>query len=125
MTHYADLTRYSSYESDQEMLDVGWPAPTHDHRTGVVDERVVDALKVLSAAYDNQTRGFHHCGFRDTYRPVVLGGLAGDTEVRLGSAEIRGRGADCTRYAAPNLVIHYITEHHHCPPEEFRRAGRR
>ncbi|MFI2506186.1 hypothetical protein [Streptomyces sp. NPDC018972] len=125
MTHYPDLTRYSYDWSDQEMLNVGWLASAHGYRTGVVDERVVDALKVLSTAYDNQMRGFHHCAFCDTYRPVVLGGPALDTEVWLGSAEIRVRGDDGTRYAAPNLVIHYITEHHYCPPEEFCRAAAR
>ncbi|GAA2284924.1 hypothetical protein GCM10010415_63560 [Streptomyces atrovirens] len=125
MTYYPDLTRYSYDESDQEMLNVGWLAPEHDYRTGVVDERVVDALKVLSAAYDNQMRGIHHCEFCDVDRPVVLGGPAMDTEVWLGSAEIRVRGADGTLYAAPNLVIHYMTEHHYCPPEEFCRAATR
>ncbi|WP_405683310.1 hypothetical protein [Streptomyces sp. NBC_00057] len=45
-----------------------------------------------------------------------------DTEVWLGSAEIRVRGADGTLCTAPNLVIHYITEHQYCPPEEFCRA---
>ncbi|GGY97634.1 DUF7919 family protein [Streptomyces poonensis] len=123
MTHYPDLTRYSYDESDQEMLNVGWLAPDHSYCTGVVDERVVTALKVLSASYDNQMRGVHHCEFCDTDRPVVLGGPAMDTEVWLGSAEIRVRGADGTLYAAPNLVIHYITQHQYCPPEEFCRAA--
>ncbi|GFH37407.1 DUF7919 family protein [Streptomyces pacificus] len=125
MTYYPDLTRYSYDESDQEMLNVGWLAPEHGYRTGVVDERVVDALKILSAAYDNQMRGVHHCEFCGIDRPVVLGGPAGDTEVWLGSAEIRVQGADGTRYAAPNLVVHYMTAHHYCPPEEFCRAAAR
>jgi hypothetical protein len=46
-------------------------------------------------------------------------------EVWLGSAEIRVQGADGTLYAAPNLVIHYMTAHHYCPPEEFCRAAAR
>ncbi|MFE4053375.1 hypothetical protein [Streptomyces sp. YIM B13518] len=56
---------------------------------------------------------------------VGIGGPAGDTEVWLGSAEIRVQGADGTRYAAPNLVIHCMTAHHYCPPEEFCRAAAR
>ncbi|WP_444545366.1 DUF7919 family protein [Streptomyces capillispiralis] len=27
-----------------------------------------------------------------------------------------------TLHAAPNLVIHHMTAHHYCPPEEFCRA---
>jgi hypothetical protein len=126
MTYYRDLTRYAYDPHDasgQEMLNVGWLAPGHGHRTGIVDERVVDALRVLGLGYDNQMRGVHPCGFCDTGRPVVLGGPALDTEVWLGSAEIRVRGADGTLYTAPNLVIHYITEHRYCPPEEFCRAA--
>ncbi|MFJ5684300.1 hypothetical protein [Streptomyces sp. NPDC093099] len=122
MTHYPDLTRYSYNESDQEMVNVGWLAPEHDYRKGLVDKRVVDALRALSAGYDNQMRGIHDCEFCDTDRPVILGGPALDTEVWLGSAEIRVQGADGMFYAAPNLVIHYITEHQYCPPEEFCRA---
>ncbi|MEU1041922.1 hypothetical protein ACFYP4_15700 [Streptomyces sp. NPDC005551] len=123
MTYYADLTRYSYDESDREMLNVGWLALGHDYPTGIVDDRVVDALKVLSADYDNQMRGVHHCEFCRTDRPVVRGGPSLDTEVWLGSAEIRVRGADGTLYAAPNLVIHYITEHRYCPPESFCSAA--
>ncbi|QXE36016.1 hypothetical protein KQY30_18915 [Streptomyces sp. GMY02] len=122
MTHYPDLSRYSYDESDQEMLNVGWLAPEHDYRKGLVDERVVDALRALSVGYDYQMRGIHECEFCGTDRPVILGGPALDTEVWLGSAEIRVRGADGMFYAAPNLVIHYITEHRYCPPEEFCRA---
>ncbi|WP_405680550.1 hypothetical protein [Streptomyces sp. NBC_01238] len=125
MTQCPNLTRYSYDESDREILNVGWLAPEHDYRTGIVDERVVDALRVLSADYDNQMRGVHHCEFCDADRPFVLGSPAMDTEVWLGSAEIRVRGADGTLYTAPNLVIHYITEHQYCPPEEFCRAAAR
>lgn len=84
---------------------------------------MIDALKVLSGAYDNQMRGVHHCEFCSTERPVILGGPARDTQVWLGSAEIRAQGADGTLYAAPNLVIHYITEHRYCPPRGVLPGG--
>ncbi|MEU2909365.1 DUF7919 family protein [Streptomyces massasporeus] len=123
MTYYRDLSPYSYDESARDMLNVGWLAREHSYPSGVVDERVVSALKILSATYDNQMRGIHHCEFCDTDRPFVLGGPGMDTDVWLGSAEIRVEGVDGTLYAAPNLVIHYITEHHYCPPEEFCRAA--
>ncbi|WP_442818092.1 DUF7919 family protein [Streptomyces sp. NBC_01224] len=37
----------------------------------------------------------------------------------------RAWGADGILYTAPNLLIHYITEHQYCPPEEFCRAAAR
>lgn len=92
MTYYPDLTTYEYDASGQEMLNVGWLTPGHAYRTGIVDDRVTDALKALSSAYDNQMRGVHHCEFCSTERPVILGGPALDTQVWLGSAEIRARG---------------------------------
>ncbi|MEU0101771.1 hypothetical protein [Streptomyces sp. NPDC006267] len=123
MSHYPDLSPYVYDESPRPMLNVGWLHPGRGHATGVVDARVVRALVLLSAAYDNQMRGFHRCGFCDTDRVSVSGGPNGDTRVWLGSAEIRVRGEDGTVYAAPNLVIHYITAHRYRPPERFCRAA--
>ncbi|MBQ0825455.1 DUF7919 family protein [Streptomyces tagetis] len=128
MTYFPDLTPYA-YETsggrdeDAGTLHVGWLAAEHAYASGPVEERVVRALRVLAAAYRNQMRGFHFCPFCAADRPTVLGGPALDTTVWLGSAEIRVTGADGTRYAAPNLVIHYITAHGYRPPEEFCRAA--
>ncbi|MDX3592781.1 hypothetical protein PV749_16820 [Streptomyces sp. ID03-2B] len=123
MSHYPDLSPYSYDESPRAMLNVGWLHPQHGYATGVVDERVVQALVILSSAYENQMRGFHRCEFCDTDRVSVSGGPNGDTRVWLGSAEIRVTGEDGTIYAAPNLVIHYITAHRYRPPEGFCRAA--
>ncbi|MER6101491.1 hypothetical protein ABT115_03870 [Streptomyces sp. NPDC001832] len=123
MTYYPDLSPYSYDQSSRDMLNVGWLSIQHQYVKGLVDERVLDALKVLSSAYENQMRGIHHCEFCDADRPFVFGGPTGEAKVWLGSAEIRVEGADGTCYAAPDLVIHYITEHWYCPPEEFCQAA--
>ncbi|MFH8793434.1 hypothetical protein [Streptomyces sp. NPDC017941] len=123
MTYYPDLSPYSYDDSPRAMLNVGWLSSAHEYTRGVVDERVLDALKILCVAHENQMRGLHHCEFCDIDRSFVLGGPAGDTKVLLGSAEIRVEGADGTCYAAPDLVLHYITEHLYCPPEDFCRAA--
>ncbi|WP_052867924.1 DUF7919 family protein [Streptomyces niger] len=123
MTYYPDLSRYSYDQSSRDMLNVGWLSAEHRYRKGLVDERVVEALSILCASYENQMRGVHHCEFCDADRPFVFGGPAGDTKVLLGSAEIRVEGESGTCYAAPNLVLHYITEHQYCPPEEFCQAA--
>ncbi|MGX2996276.1 DUF7919 family protein [Streptomyces sp. JNUCC 64] len=123
MTHYPDLSPYSYEEGDGLPLNVGWLGAGRAYARGVVDDRVVDALRMLSATYENQMRGVHFCEFCAVDRPTVLGGPDLATTVWLGSAEIRVTGADGTAYAAPNLVIHYITDHLYRPPEEFCRAA--
>jgi len=40
----------------------------------------------------------------------------------MGAGEIRVRGADGVWYVAPRLVIHYVVEHHYCPPQGFLEA---
>jgi hypothetical protein len=42
--------------------------------------------------------------------------------VQLGDGEIRVEGVDHKRYAASNLICHYVQEHRYLPPEEFLRA---
>ncbi|MGW3958083.1 DUF7919 family protein [Streptomyces sp. NPDC004752] len=123
MAYYPDLSPYSYDQSSRDMVNVGWLSTQHPYPKGIVDERVVTALKVLSIAYENQMRGIHSCEFCDGDRTFVFDGPTGETEAWLGSAEIRVEGVDGTCYAAPNLVIHYITEHHYCPPEEFCQAA--
>ena len=46
----------------------------------------------------------------------------GDEELRLGSAEIRVFGREEGTYAAPDLIYHYVVDHHYLPPEEFIKA---
>ncbi|MFJ8751648.1 hypothetical protein ACIREO_20320 [Streptomyces sp. NPDC102441] len=123
MTHYTDLSPYSYDESSRDMLNVGWLGPEHEYTTGVVDQRVVQALVTLSTAYENQMRGFHHCAFCDADRLWVSDSPGGGTRTWLGSAEIRVEGEDGILYASPNLIIHYITEHQYFPPEDFCRAA--
>jgi hypothetical protein len=42
----------------------------------------------------------------------------------LGSAEIRVFSNEGRIYAAPNLLFHYVCEHHYRPPKEFVQALR-
>ncbi|MCH0561409.1 hypothetical protein [Streptomyces sp. MUM 16J] len=123
MTYYPDMSPYSYDETCRDMLNVGWLASNHGYTKGLVDDRVVEALKILGIAYENQMRGIHHCEFCDAGRPFYLAGPDGETKVLLGSAEIRAVGGDGICYAAPNLILHYIVEHQYCPPEEFCQAA--
>jgi hypothetical protein len=40
-------------------------------------------------------------------------------EFVVGGAEIRVEGATGTRYASPDMIIHYVEEHGYRPPDDF------
>jgi hypothetical protein len=67
-----------------------------------------------------ESRGYHPCRFCDdsTY-PVRMS--VGDETICLGSAELRVSDGTLT-YAAPNLILHYVSDHKYLPPSEFIRA---
>ncbi len=105
---------------DFPTLCVGWLAHMHPYSQGEVPDEFVERLWVLCSKSILYTLGFHKCPF---CRRPSYGTLAqhGNDELRLGSAEIRVLGKDVV-YAAPNLIYHYVVEHHYCPPEEFIQA---
>ncbi|WP_328707419.1 transposase [Streptomyces sp. HF10] len=123
VTYYADLTPYTYGSPERPALNVGWLSADEPYTRGVVAECVVDALKALCATRVNQMRGLHFCEFCDAFMPHVKGGINGEEEILLGSAEIHFGGDSEVVYAAPNLIVHYVLEHSYCPPEEFCSAA--
>ncbi|MCK9875496.1 hypothetical protein MXD59_06860 [Frankia sp. Ag45/Mut15] len=105
-------------------LTVGWLAPEHDFPTALPDDAFLDALFYLCAHRSIiRTRGFHNCLLPHATRPAAICVVRrGDEEVRLGSAEIGVVAAGGELLLAPNLVFHYIEEHHYQPPAIFTEA---
>lgn len=122
--YYPDLSSYSdeviSPKEDFPTLCVGWLARTHPYTQGEMPVRFVEQLWIFCCNSVLYTLGSHKCPF---CRGSFYGALArrGEEELRLGSAEIRVLGKGVV-YAAPNLIYHYVVEHHYCPPEEFIQA---
>lgn len=118
VTWFEDLSPYTYLEQDrgEGMLNVGWLEPGHAYSIGTVPEEATAALATLALDPQRRTRGFHTCGFCGD-----AGGGSG--QVPRGSAEIRVTGADGTRYAAPTLVVHYVTSHGYLPPRGFLEAA--
>lgn len=106
-----------------QSLMVGWLEDGYGFETGEVSSSLVDKM-ILHASYKvNRTRGFYLCPFWVTLLPTVKFYRDGEYgEVILGSAEIFVQGADGRSYFAPDLIIHYVTEHFYRPPEEFLEA---
>jgi len=103
------------------MLAVGWLDTEHEFTKGAVPEDVLEDILALCFKPVNQTRGFHQSPFLKSAPlgyPVEYKGQ----KMLLGSAEIRVQGREGKRYAAPNLIYHYIKDCYYLPPREFLDA---
>lgn len=121
--YYTDLSLYRYLQSteDPPQLNVGWLDRDHAYPQGEAPEGFLDRLWAFCCEQVNLTRGVHKCELcsEPTFGVRVQ---RGDEECWLGSAEIRVFGREAGTYAAPNLIYHYVVDHHYLPPEEFIRA---
>jgi hypothetical protein len=72
-------------------------------------------------------RGFHVCELcprsaDDMWPWPPLSVQEEEGEFFVGSAEIRVPAGDGTTFAAPDMIIHYVTEHGYRPPDSFLDA---
>jgi hypothetical protein len=118
MTYHQDLSRNVS-EPRGSALNVGWLDEHHAFPIRPPTERHLDLLWAHCSVLVLPTRGFHDCPFcAEQRRSLVRAGK----RLRLGSAELRVFGNEGDVFAAPNLIFHYVAEHHYAPPPEFLRA---
>lgn len=104
-------------------ISVGWLEAGHAVPRGAVPAEFVDELRRLCSAGIYRTRGFHLCQFcpRQSWPPKPTFVAFEDREYLVGSAEIRVDG-DGVRYAAPDMIIHYVDAHGYKPPDGFVAA---
>ena len=125
--YFPDLTPYAyGLELEPDVLNIGWLSATHPFTTGPLDDRLTDALRQLARSPVTLYRGYHRCEF--CARPPAFVGPKGMPTVEtppeiLGNGEIRITGPDGTRYAAPVLILHYVTAHGYRPPQSFIEAA--
>ena len=102
---------------DLQLFAVGWIEEA-GFTTGAVPDGCIEAL--IAAYPDKQipdgTRGWHTCTLCDEEMPEVL--WKGKT------VEVSGYGHYLVHYGeavymAPALLLHYIIDHHYCPPQIF------
>lgn len=114
MAWFDDLTPYCYVEpyarAGARPLNVGWLARGEPFATGEVPREFVARLAVLvEHAATRVMRGVHRCDL----------GCDGEAQ---GCSEIRAVGADGTRFAAPELIHHYVAAHGYRPPQAFIAA---
>jgi hypothetical protein len=117
MPYYPDLTENTS----SKKIRIGWLSREYPFANGSTSPRFLDKLRLCYQRRVKQTRGFQVCPFCEERRiglPVEIDGKI----ITLGSAEIEVTDEKGRTYAAPDLLYHYITEHHYLPPEEFIEA---
>jgi hypothetical protein len=122
MSYFADLTPYTYLRADDEYLNVGWLAAGRSFLTGDTLEGFMDALVVSAREYHAKMRGFQNCVFCDLKAPIWVSSPGETEDLLLGMSEIRVAGEGDRKYAAPSLIVHYVANHHYCPPLEFQRA---
>ena len=112
--YYPVLSRIGK---DSGKLAIGWLDHASPIPQGDIPDVFVERLWELCIHPIVQTRGFHECTFCPKEGKIRLC-TRNQQSAYLGSGEICVRGKGKT-YHAPNLIYHYITEHHYRPPEEF------
>jgi hypothetical protein len=128
VTYFPDLTSYSYVSTDPRepwshlpLLNVGWIDAEHTFPTGECPDGLAAALTRLAQSRVQLTRGYHYCEMC----LHILGDEANDAIeldlVARGSAEFRVLGHRVV-YAAPELIVHYVTAHAYLPPDEFCTA---
>jgi len=125
MTYFEDLTDYEFITGlpSPHTKNVGWLGCGNGFKQMEPSEDFLDLLWEFCQVPFAQTRGFHTCEFC-AYAAPREGNcfMRHGKKLMLGTAEIRAFGNDGTIYAAPNLIYHYVSEHHYAPPEEFIAA---
>jgi hypothetical protein len=116
--YFPDLTPYSDYDRPgQRVYRVGWLEKSERYETADPPEGVVESLKRQLPFRVLQTRGWFKCHLCKRREFLELE----EYKQRLGGAEIWIENGQVT-YACPDLIIHYIEDHHYKPPEAFYKA---
>jgi hypothetical protein len=123
MTYFRDLTEYV-YDGrpvrHSPVINVGWLAAGHQFEVGEVSEAILESLWAHCCVAINRMRGYYFCDLCSL--PELQICRRGNQRLALGAAEIRIFETTGAVYAAPNLIYHYVANHHYKPPQQFTSA---
>lgn len=123
MSYFNDLTPYSyAGNNGGNVFNIGWLDNGCDFKKGELEEKFIKYLWEYVKYPINQTRGIFYNNYLDSQNNKFIASYEG-YNILLGSAEIRVFDSvrNCV-YASPNLIIHYILNHHYLPPARFIHA---
>ena len=104
-------------------LAVGWLEGDHAYASGSVSDEFLDALFEACVSKEiRKTRGWHPCTLCGPGAPYPIVEMRNGNSESLGHSEIEVTGPDRVRYAAPQLIYHYVVHHHYQPPIGFVQA---
>lgn len=125
MAYYEDLTNYeyldSRYGLDESyrVLNIGWIDGLHEFNRGNISDKLISSLWEYIIVPVNRTRGLHQDCVLDGQNKTFVAKFRKNT-IKLGDSEIRVIDEqNKVVYASPNLILHYIINHHYCPPQCF------
>jgi len=110
----------SPYGDSPRRLNVGWLETGHPFPPGEVPDKFAERLFQICLR-SRKTRGSHPCPFCPQSQKAKTY-LHRGKNISFGSGEIAIKGKHWKSYVAPDLVYHYIVEHHYRPPDEFIEA---
>jgi hypothetical protein len=119
MSYFEDLSQYTYVATAGPAINVGWLDAKHDFPTEQPSAPVLDALWRYCLILVVPTRGLHRCDLCSLPSSTFV---RHGTRLLLGPGEIRVLGANGDLFAAPNLIYHYVSDHHYRPPHEFLQA---
>jgi hypothetical protein len=125
MAYYLDLSPDEHYPGQSHMLNVGWLSRDRPFARGPVPLAFADELRRMASEPVEITRGCHVCEFCEPPGDIIAAEpryLEVWEMFRCGNGEIHVRGESSVVYCAPELVVHYVSEHQYRPPEEFIAA---
>ena len=117
---FPDLTPYEDYDRpNHRIFHVGWLEKSEPFETGETPGEVIEMLKRQLPFRVLRTRGWFKC--RMCRRGEYL--QLDEYKQTLGGSEIWIENGQVT-YACPDMIIHYIEDHHYKPPTAFLTALR-
>jgi hypothetical protein len=116
-----DLSPYQLSPAHPPMIAVGWLDRAHPYDVQTASRRFLSRLHVFCTRTNIGSMGIHECEFCP--QPVSnISVQDGTHRHHLGSGIMLAFGQRNSIYAAPDLVYHYVCDHHYAPPSVFIQA---
>ena len=122
MAYFEDLTTYRYGGAPETgVLHIGWLDHHHTFPQAEPAPELLDRIWAHSPYAFASCLGHHTC---DLCQQASMTYSHRGQSLMLGSAELRIGTQTGLVYAAPNLLFHYVRDHHYAPPAAFVEALR-